>query len=101
MFRNLLDRPDYWIDVEGTRYNYADLYGKIIDGNLEKIKKGQTPRPWSIFARGCYKKDVSSLDEGLRTSPRYTPEELDCPDLLDDRGQPISNWPEKFPVEFP
>lgn len=99
MFRNLLDRPDYWIDVEGTRYSYADLYGSIIDANVTRIKNGK-PAEWKIFARGCYRKDVSSLDEGLRKEPKFTPDELDCPDLLDAKGQPVSNWPEKFSVEF-
>lgn len=99
MCRNLLDRPDYWIDVEGTRYNYADLYGKIMDAQKDLIKAGKNPE-WKMFTRGCYKKDISILDEGLRKVPKYTPDELECPDLLDDRGLPISNWPEKFTVEF-
>lgn len=99
MCRNLLDRPDYWIDVEGTRYNYADLYGKIMDAQKDLVKEGKKPE-WKMFTRGCYKKDIAILDEGLRKAPRYTPDELECPDLLDARGLPISNWPEKFSVEF-
>lgn len=96
MCKNLLDKPSYWTDVEGTRYDLSDLYGKIIDSEEKSAQEGQK-RTYRIFARGCYKKDVSVL--GYDT-PKYVPIELDCPDLLDARGLPVSNWPEKFTSEM-
>ena len=91
LFHNLLDRPDYWIDVEGTRYHFADLYGKLIMANDERKKRGEEPE-WTVFVRGAYLKDTEN--------PKFTPEELDLPDKLDERGKPISYWPERFTVEF-
>lgn len=91
MFRNLLDEPDGWIDVEGTRYDYSDLYGRIIEGEKERDKKGEE-KQWKIFVRGCYIKDVDD--------PKYTLDELEMPHKLDARGRPISNWPERFPVDY-
>lgn len=89
MQENLLVRPDSWIDVEGTRYHHADLYGRIIDGWL---KASPEDRKWRIHVRGCYLKDTYG-------QPRqYTPDELALPFAHDDKGQFISWWPDRFPV---
>jgi predicted phage terminase large subunit-like protein len=84
MFRNLLISPRHWIDVEGTRYDFHDLYGRIIDN---RFKDSQ----WQIMVRGVYKKDIPD--------PKFTPEELDAPYLLDAQGRRISWWPKRFPTE--
>lgn len=82
MSQNLLVGPKYWIDVEGTRYDFADTYGQII-----KLDKDTPPekRDWKIHARGCYKKDTGGKPETFR------PEELILPDLLVD-GKRILHW---------
>ncbi len=95
MCRNLLINPKGWTDVEGTRYHLQDLYGKVIAGEKERKTNGKDPR-WRIFARGCYIPDLSNLDY---TERRYTPEELEQPDILDARGKPLSFWPKRFTAE--
>lgn len=92
-FKYLLVQPnsDYWMDVEGTRYDYSDTYGRIIDGEM---KKKESDRTWKIHVRGCYKKkhpDGKPL--------QFTPEELAYPDDLDADGKQISNFPTWFPLE--
>lgn len=91
MMENLLVGPEFWIDVEGTRYDFSDLYGQIIDG--EK-KKPPEERDWAIHIRGCYKKDTSSIGGGFET---FSPEEMDLlPYLYDENKQKISWWPERW-----
>jgi hypothetical protein len=93
MSENLLISPLYWMDVEGTRYHFSDLYGKIIDSwTAESV--ASEPHEYKIFTMGCYKKFVSKPKE------EFTPDELDCPYLLDARGQKLSRFPELFPTEM-
>ena len=96
MCRNLLIRPNGWIDVEGTRYHRQDLYGNILAGEI-KLKEEGLPPNWRIFARGCYLPNMAGLNY---TERKYNFEELELPDLLDDRGKPISFWPERFSSDF-
>lgn len=85
MAENLLVGPNYWIDVEGTRYDFGDCYGEIIE------KDRKTPpeiRTWKIHARACYKKDVPGGE-------KFTPAELDDPSisfLKDANGKLIPHW---------
>lgn len=91
MMKNLLVSPDYWIDVEGTTYDFSDLYSEII--KREK-KKPKDQREWAIHVRGCYKKDTSSLGG---EPEKFSPEEIDTlPFLYDANGEKISNWPERW-----
>lgn len=89
LYHNILVRPDSWIDVEGTRYHFNDLYGRIID---QEMKKKPEKRTWQIFVRGVYKKDTGGLPY------TFGPEELELPDLLDEHGNKVSWFPERFPV---
>lgn len=92
-FKYLLVQPnsDYWMDVEGTRYDFNDTYGKIIEGEM---KKPPEKRVWKIHVRGCYKKKHPDGKE-----LKNTPEELSYPDELDEGGRRISNFPTEFPIE--
>ena len=100
MCRNLLISPKYWSDVEGTRYNFSDLYGRVIDDWLKEDKLG-LPHQYKCFIMGCYKKDVDN--------ERFSPDELDAPYLLDPAKQKdektgkdlrrISRFPEAEPTE--
>lgn len=83
MSHNLLVGPNYWIDVEGTRYSYGDAYGEIIKKHKETPEELKS---WSIYARGCYVKDT-----GLEPN-KFTPEELDLPDKIGPDGKPILTW---------
>lgn len=105
MARNLLISPKYWIDVEGTRYHFGDLYGRIIDTWLQEDKEG-LPHEWKVFIMGCYKKDVHRIHaDGVE---RYSPLELDAPYLLDETQKVdektgfdlrrISRFPEESPT---
>jgi predicted phage terminase large subunit-like protein len=90
MYRNVLVKPTDWIDVEGTRYHFSDLYGRIIDGEQ---KKPQEERRWAIHIRGIYKKDTKGKPY------TFTPEEMaDCDYLRDAAGTPVSWFPTWFPV---
>ncbi len=81
MAENLLVGPNYWIDVEGTRYSFGDAYGRIIDS--EKTVPAEK-KMWNIHVRGCYKKDVEN--------PKFTPEELELPDKKNEKGESIPHW---------
>jgi len=91
MMENLLVAPSYWIDVEGTRYHFADLYGDIIK---HETKKPVETREYEMYTRAVYRKKT---DEGR--PQKFTPEELELPNLLDEKGLPISWWPSRFTVD--
>lgn len=99
MSKKLLVDPDDYIDVEGTRYDFADLYGSVID---EQMKLAPSKRDWDFFIRGIYKRDTGGLPY------TFNPEELEYPFLLedgqDDEGKPmkkyVSWWPERFSVDY-
>ena len=93
MARNLLISPKYWIDIEGTRYNFSDLYGRIID---EWLKQPEDKKTFSCFTMGCFKKDVRTIGKEVE---EFTPDELDAPYLLDEQGREISRFPEEWPWE--
>lgn len=87
---NLLVAPQYWIDVEGTRYDANDLYGFVIE--MEE-KLPEESRRWEIYIRGIFEKDTKGAPR------KYSPEELLLPDLKDENGKPVSIWPERFSAE--
>ena len=90
MARSLLISPRYWIDIEGTRYHYSDLYGRIIDEWMKEEEQGRE-HAFQVFIMPCYKRDIEN--------ERFTPDELDKPFLYDAKGKPISRFPEEFPTE--
>lgn len=93
---NVLVDPNDWIDVEGTRYSGADLYGKIIE---DEQALPPERREWIIHARGVYKPKMPVNPEtGKPFSYAHTPEELDYPFELDENKLPISWWPERWPT---
>lgn len=115
MFENLLVRPDSWIDVEGTRYDFSDLYGELIkaeyscpkckdkffncyekvDNHMADVHKlPPKRRRWSIHVRGVYRKQTP--DGAPET---FAPHELDFPYLKDEKGDKISWWPERWTVQ--
>lgn len=83
--QNLLVSPLYWIDVEGTRYHYSDLYGRIVD----EWKSGHRDF-WSVYVRSVFR----------RVRHTFTPDDLDAPLLLDEKGRRVSWWPERYPLEL-
>lgn len=98
LMESLLTDLRYWIDMEGTRYSYNDLYGYIAEKELQKVPEA---REWRIYARSCYKKKTKNGEP-----QKFTVEELDLPDLTDPKLANPRNpngyvgwWPEKFPVE--
>lgn len=86
MYDNILISPRYFIDVEGTCYDYADTYNDHI---IEKAYN-----QYKIFVRGCFIKETP--DGGPET---FSPEERDYPYLLNENGLPISRFPEQFSTE--
>jgi len=86
---NLPITPMHWIDVEGTRYDANDTYGRIIQGQ-EMVAPEH--RSWKIFVQGIFEKETGG-------KPReYSYDEVKLPDKLDEDGLPISIWPEKVPA---
>ena len=85
--QNLLVSPLYWIDVEGTRYHFSDLYGRIID----EWRRGHR-NFWQIYVRGVFKRAVDD--------PKFDPDELEAPLATDETGRRISWWPERYPVDL-
>lgn len=98
MAENLLISPVYWIDVEGTRYHYADLYGEIIDKWLREKQENEAHR-YKIHVRGCFQTN-------LPKNSQFTPDKIDAPLIYDANGKPISLFPidasgqPRFPVDF-
>lgn len=86
---NLLINPRYWIDVEGTRYHFADTYGKIIDREMTKLPE---KREYLIYMRGALIRDVKGGE-------KFTPEEAKIDFKRDENGKRISRWPENFPID--
>lgn len=102
MAENLLVSPVYWIDVEGTRYSFADLYGVLIKQYNADKAAGIEPR-YQVYTRGCFKKKTPD-----GKPQKFVPEELDpdkYPYLLDERGKRIPWWAKdadgspRFPLE--
>lgn len=97
MAENLLISPVYWIDVEGTRYHYADLYGEIVDKWWLERKENR-PHKYRIHVRGCF-------DKGIPAGEAFTPDKLELPDKKDENGKLVSLFPTdhkgqpRFPLE--
>lgn len=89
---NLLISPEYWIDVEGTRYKFGDTYGKILDREEDRKQKGKEPN-YDVFVRGCFIRDVPGGE-------KFTPEEQKRPFKRDAEGKRISRWPHRFSTEW-
>ncbi len=89
LMHDLLVSPMFWIDVEGTRYNFGDAYGKIID-DQKKLPPEQ--RTWDFYINAVFIRDV----DGPRT---YGPEEMEAPFKKDADGNYISRWPERHPLK--
>ena len=79
-----------WIDVEGTRYDFSDLYGTI-EENEEKLTKEEKPSQFSMSIRSAYKKDGTPLWptrfprkelESIRTDPNVGDYLFSCQYLL-------------------
>lgn len=90
--RNLLVAPQYWIDVEGTRYHFDDLYGKILEMEAEKPEE---LREWKLFVRGATKRDWGNKPENF-TSTEF----LMKSEILDKDGYAESRWPRRFPNKY-
>lgn len=91
MYRNVLTSPDCWIDVEGTTYDFGDLYSNIIEA---ESKSKPNDREWRIHVRGAFKKDTGGAPY------TFLPEERELRDLVDEHGNKQSWFPAKFPASF-
>lgn len=92
-YLNLLISPKYFVDLEGTCYDYADIYNWIIDRELQRQRDGKKP-VYQMFVRGCFEKQPPPGQK-----ERFHPEERDWPYLLDANGKRISRFPEQAPLE--
>lgn len=86
MMENLLVSPNYWIDVEGTRYHFADIYGQIIENEWNRVPAES--RKWNFYVRSCFRRRTPD-----GRSEKFTPDELTLPFLLDENGKRIPWWP--------
>lgn len=105
---NLLVRPEGWMEIEGTRYDFRDLHGKLI----ERYETDPVFRDnWEVFVRGCYVNDVPNgehtfqpriykVDEVTGKREVESEGELETPYKLDEKGEKISWWPERFPTSW-
>lgn len=102
MAENLLVSPAYWIDVEGTRYSFQDLYGDLIE-QWKQEERDAVEHEYGVFVRSGLKR----LDD-KKYLERFTPDTLDetkYPFALDKDGKRISCWPidskgdPRFPIE--
>jgi predicted phage terminase large subunit-like protein len=99
MALELLVSPAYWVDVEGTRYDFGDLYGRLINQWLNERQSGISPE-YKIHIRGVYKKKTPD-----GSPEKFDPTELNLPYLLDENKKRIPWWPvdrrgqERFTLE--
>ena len=84
---NILVRPDGWMDVEGTRYHFNDLYGDIMEKWLDEEHYEGFRDQWDIHVRGCF------LRKGQNIHTKFTPDLLTADYQLDENGKRISWWP--------
>ena len=92
MAENLLVAPSYWIDVEGTRYNFGDVYGKLIESYEKAKKEGREPE-YLMYVRACFERDTGDKN------PEYTPEEQHLPFKKDANGKRIPVWADRFSLQ--
>jgi predicted phage terminase large subunit-like protein len=90
MMENLLVKLDGWIDVEGTRYDLFDLYGKII---VDWEKNEKMRAEWKIHVRSCFERDFGDQPH------TFTPDMLKLPFKKTEKGEYISWWPSRFPLD--
>jgi predicted phage terminase large subunit-like protein len=104
MAENLLVSPAYWIDIEGTRYRFDDLYGDLIERWHRDNLAGRKPE-YRTYVRSCFQR--KDKDGSLLT--RFTPDTLDdreYPFLLDANGKRIPWFSHdaagkpRFPIEL-
>jgi predicted phage terminase large subunit-like protein len=78
-----------WTDVIGTRYDYSDLYGTIIDGHRKTIESGKTS-DWHILEQSAIVSgDLSDPEHCVTLWPdRFPPSEL-----LRIANDPTRGWP--------
>lgn len=92
MAENLLVAPSYWIDVEGTRYNFGDVYGKIIETYEKALADGREPE-YLMYVRACFERDTGNAP------PKYLPEEQLLPFKKDENGKRIPVWGARFSLQ--
>jgi len=96
----LVDPSLHYIDTEGTRYHFADLYGKIIEDHkvdLADCGGDESKAAWDIYCRGIFKVRKNDADM------KFTPDELELPPILGPDGKRIP-WdvpsePKRFPLQ--
>jgi hypothetical protein len=86
---NLLIGPKYWMDVEGTTYHFGDIYRKILDSEMEAVLEKRT---YKIHIRSVFKRNIPGGES-------FTPDDMKYPFLLDEQGNRIPWWPERFPLK--
>lgn len=95
MQHNLLVSPEYWIDVEGTRYVEGDTYGKIIDNWTRQKALGLEPR-YDIHVRGCwikkFAKETPGFEEHGHAVVQYTPDKLREDNFIGPDKHEIPIW---------
>jgi predicted phage terminase large subunit-like protein len=92
MMENLLVSPEYWIDVEGTRYTHSDLYGKLIE-QWEKERLEEKEHEYEIHVRSGWQKVWAREAVEKKEVPIFTPDKLDLPNYLDEDNHEVPIWP--------
>lgn len=73
--QNLLDSITYWIDVEGTRWNFSDAYGRVIDAemNRQRIKKAWKLHDEVILDESEAREKLKQAEAKARTAGKLPP----------------------------
>lgn len=78
-----------WTDVIGTRYDYSDLYGALIDAARKKEESGQKS-DWLILEQSAIVKGELSDPDNCET---LWPERFGPKELLRIADDPTRGWP--------
>ena len=74
--QSLLVSPSYWVDVEGTRYHAADLYGDMLENYQKEVDSGYPPT-YQVYTRSVFKrKGPDGLEQKVFTPDIVTGKQI-------------------------
>lgn len=80
-----------WTDVIGTRYDYSDLYGALLDADQKKKEEGRAD--WGVLVQSAILEGDLSEPETCKT---LWPKRFDAYELIRIAEDPTRGWPHLY-----